>query len=116
MGQGVGSDKEGENSGVSAVAQWVTNPTSIHEDLGSIPGLTQWVKFLALLQAVVQVTDEAWIPHCCGCGIGRQLQLQFDFWPWELPDATDASLKKPKGKKKKKKEEEEEGENSVKQR
>ena len=27
----------------------VTNPTSIHEDLGLIPGLTPWVKDLALL-------------------------------------------------------------------
>ena len=33
--------------GVSVVAQQVTNPTSIHMDAGSLPGLTQWVKDLA---------------------------------------------------------------------
>ena len=39
---------ESMQSRASIVTQWVTNPTGIHEDAGSVPGLTHQVKDLVL--------------------------------------------------------------------
>ena len=75
------------------LAQQVKNPTRVLEGTSSIPGLTPWVKDLALLQAMVQVTEAAWIWCCCGCSVGWQLQLQFDPPAWELPYATCVTIK-----------------------
>ena len=68
--------------GVPIVAQNVKDQRCLHENVGSIPRLSQWLKDPAFPQDAVKVidvdnvTDVAWI-LCC-CSIGLQLQLQFD--------------------------------------
>ena len=54
------------------MAQWVTNPTSIQENVGSIPGLTQWVKDLVLQwhRPAALIQSLAWeLPYAAGAAL-----------------------------------------------
>ena len=50
------------------MATWKRTPVSVHEDVGSIPGLAQWVKDLVVLwlwhrpAAVAPIGPLAWEP------------------------------------------------------
>ena len=66
-----------KKGGVPTVAQ-TGNESNQYPGGWFIPGLAQWVRNLALPCAVVQISDVAWIPRCCGCGVGGQLQLLFN--------------------------------------
>ena len=52
---------------VPIMAQQVKNLTSIHEYVGLIPGLTQWVKDLTLPQA--QRRSQTWLGSCVAMAV-----------------------------------------------
>ena len=75
--------KKKKKKRVPVVAEQLANPTSIREDAGLIPGLTQWVKDLASLWL--------WRRPAATAPIGRLA--------WEPPDAAGVALKDKKIKK-----------------
>ena len=82
---------------VPVVTQQVKNPTSILEDVVSIPGLAQWVK------------DLAWLQMWLGCGVAVTMEQAGSCTPRplltlarEFPYAVDVALKKKKKKKRQK--------------
>ena len=69
--------KTPRNSEVLIVVQWVRNPTSIHEDVGSIPDLAQWVKGSGVAMSSGVVHRHDLDPVCRELWCRLQMRLRF---------------------------------------
>ena len=83
------------------MAHWVKNLTSICEDLGSVPGLDQWIKgYGVAVSCGVSCrcgSDLTLLWLCCRLAAAAPIPLL----AWELPCAMSAALKKQEKQEKK---------------
>ena len=87
--------------GVPVVAQQIKHLTSIYEDVGSIPGLTQWVKGAGIATSYGESGRCGLDPVVWWLWGRPAAAAPFPPLAWELPYAAIAALKRKKKKKKK---------------
>ena len=75
------------------MAQGVTNPTSIHEGVESVPGLAQWVKDTAVAMSCAAGCRCGSDPSLLWLGCRLVAIASIRSLAWEAPYASDSALK-----------------------